>query len=344
MCGHWAVLGIGRAYLGNEDDDDDGETEPRTGDTTSSLEWDLVKSVAVVSPRLTETDVGQADGSPGEEGGKTGQRNEPVEDDDTGSSQVHVGQTSPGKDEDDRPERATGAVNVGEALGSIALLTERGQSSRSTVNTRHTNGHDGNENDDVHEAVETNETGILGGDDKGRGIRTTAVGTEETLIVGTDKQTDKGETENVEEGDTPEDLSDSSGEGLERVLGLGSSQTDQLSSREGESGGDENGTETLEAVVERAWVVPSTGTPVFGVQTVAGASTTNENEGDDHEDDSRAQLQAGRPKLLFSVSQRSEQIDEDDEDPEDGHEDSQVCVFGAVPILHSDTSDLQFEW
>jgi hypothetical protein len=244
----------------------------------------------MVSPRLAETDVGQADGSPCKECGETGQRDEPVEDDDTGGSQIHVGKHTPSEDEGNRPERTTGSINVGEEFGSIALLTERDQGTRSTVDTGHTNGDDGNENDDVHEAVETDEAGILGGNDEGRGVGTTAA--EKTLIIGAHKQTDKSETENVEEGDSPEDLSDSSGEGLERVLGLGSSQTDQLGSREGESGSDENGTETLEAVAERSRVVPRTSTPVFGVETVFGASTADENEGDDHEDDSRAQLQA----------------------------------------------------
>jgi hypothetical protein len=154
--------------------------------------------VAVVSPRLAETDVGQADGSPGEEGSKTRQGDEPVEDDDTGGSQVHVRKSTPAEDEDDGPKRTTGAINVGEELGGIALLTERNESTRTTVDTGHTNGYDGNENDDVHEAVETNESSILGGNDEGRGVGATAV--EKTRVIRSDEQTNKGETENVEAG------------------------------------------------------------------------------------------------------------------------------------------------
>jgi hypothetical protein len=154
--------------------------------------------MAVVSPCLAETDVGQADGSPGEEGSKTRQRDEPVEDDNTGGSQVHVGKTAPREDEDDRPERTTGAVNVGEELGSIALLTERGESTRSTVDTGHTNGHDGNENDDVHEAVKSNKTSVLGGNDEGRGVGSITGGAKKTRVIGSYEQTDKSETENIE--------------------------------------------------------------------------------------------------------------------------------------------------
>lgn len=77
-------------YLSDKNNDDDEETEPRSVDTTGSLEWDLINSVTVVSPGLAEADMGEADGAPGEESSKTGQSNEPVEDSLTSRRQVHV--------------------------------------------------------------------------------------------------------------------------------------------------------------------------------------------------------------------------------------------------------------
>jgi len=183
----------------------------------------------VVSPGLAETNVGQADGAPGEEGSETGKGNEPVKDGRTSGSQVHVGKRTPHEDEENGPERTTGTVDVGEHLGGITLLRQGGKGTRSTVHTRDTNGNDGDENDNVHEVVESLETSVLASNDKGRGVGI-AGRAEQTRVGVLDKKANEEETEDVEQGDSPEDLSDGTGEGVEGILGLGSSQTDQLCS------------------------------------------------------------------------------------------------------------------
>jgi hypothetical protein len=193
-------LGIGEAYLSNEDDKDDEKSEPRSCNTSSSLEWDLVNGVAVVSPSLAETDVGQADGAPGEEGGKTGKSDQPVENSHTSRGHPHVSETTPQEDECDGVEGTTRAVDVVEDLGSIALVGKRSKGTRSTVYTRHTNGNNGDKNDNIHEAVETNESSILGGNDEGRGVGVATSSSKETLIIVLDEKTDKEETEHVEAG------------------------------------------------------------------------------------------------------------------------------------------------
>jgi len=96
----------------------------------------------VVCPSLAETDVGQADGAPCEQSGKTGQGDEPVKDSHTGSDQVQVRETTPQKNEENRPQRTARAVNVGEHPGGVALLGQRSQGTGATVNTRHTDGDD----------------------------------------------------------------------------------------------------------------------------------------------------------------------------------------------------------
>lgn len=51
------------AYLSDEHDDDQDESNPRAPDAEDGTERQLIEGVAVVFPRRTETDVGQADGS-----------------------------------------------------------------------------------------------------------------------------------------------------------------------------------------------------------------------------------------------------------------------------------------
>lgn len=245
----------------------------------------------MVSPGLAETNVGKADGAPGEEGSKTRKRHKPVEDGGTSGSQVHVSKRTPHENEADRVEGTTRAIDIGEELGSITLVSERSQSTGATVNTRYTNGDDGNENDHVHEAVKSNQTSILASNDKGRGIGVGAA-SEETVVVRLDKETDKEKTQDVEESDTPENLTDGTGERLERVLGLSSGQTDQLSSREGEGSGDKDGAETLEAVAECTRVVPGASTPVSVVDSALGTSTKDEHKRNEHENNRRTELQA----------------------------------------------------
>jgi len=73
-----------KSYLCHQDDDDNENTDPRANDTTSGLERNLIQGVSVVSPSLAEANMGEADGAPGEESGKSRERDEPVEDNLTG--------------------------------------------------------------------------------------------------------------------------------------------------------------------------------------------------------------------------------------------------------------------
>lgn len=198
----------------------------------------------MISPSLTEADMRQANGSPSEERSKTRQSDEPVEDDFTSSSQVHVTETAPCKNEDDRPERTSGAINVGEELGRITLVGKSSEGTRSTVNTRYTDGNDGDENDNVHERIITLQTGILASNDERRGVGTTSLSSEKALVIRADEQTDEEETEDVEpgysvstkriktkrhvmylQGNSPENLTNRTRERLERIRGLSSGQT-----------------------------------------------------------------------------------------------------------------------
>ena len=168
-------------YLSDEDKEDDEETDPRAIDTTNSLEWDLIKGVAMVHPGLSEANMSQADGAPGKERSKTRKRKKPVEDCLTSGSQVHVTQKTESQDGDGGKQRATGTVNVGEDLRCVPLLRERSESARPTVDARVTNGDDGNQDDNVHEVVETNQIGVEGSNNEWRGRRTAT--TDQTWLI-----------------------------------------------------------------------------------------------------------------------------------------------------------------
>ena len=53
---------------------------------------------------------------------------------------------------------------------SPALLCQGGQSSRPAVHSRHANGKNGDENNDVHETVKAVETSVLSNEHEWRGV------------------------------------------------------------------------------------------------------------------------------------------------------------------------------
>lgn len=278
--------GNGVEESGNQDEEAKGKTDPRSSDTKDGLVWNLIKSAAVVSPCASESDVSKNDGSPGEEGSKTGKTEEPGEDDLSTASLLDISQSTANKEKSDGWERTTRFVNIGEDLWSISFLGEGGKSSGSTINARDTNGHDWNHDDAVDEVIKTNETSIKGSNDEGRGSVTVCASLlEETLVVGWDEKTDQTETKDKEESDTPEDLLDRTWQSLDWVLGLSGSKTNKFGSGEGESSGNEHSAETLESVLERTRIVPRTCSPIFAIDTSGWATSADEDDGSDHEDD-----------------------------------------------------------
>jgi hypothetical protein len=82
----------------------------------------------------------QANGTPGEESGQTGQSLKPGKNFLTGRADVDVSKDTEQDGDQHGPERAAGAVNIGEKFGSVALLGERGKGTGRAVNTRDTDG------------------------------------------------------------------------------------------------------------------------------------------------------------------------------------------------------------
>lgn len=285
--------GNGVEESGNQDEEAQSETDPRSSNTADSLEWNFIKSAPVVSPGGTESDVSKNDGSPSEEGSETREGKEPVEDDGSAGGLLDVCQSTANQEKSDGWKWATGLVNIGEDLWCVSFLGESGKSSGSSINARDTDGHDGNHDNSVDEVIETVESGIKGGDNERRGTVTVCASLlEETWVVGWNQKTDEGKTDNIEEGNTPENLLDCSWESLDWVLRLSSGKTNKFGSREGEGSSDEDGTETLETILECSRIVPSSCSPVLAVETSGWTTSTDEDDGGDHEDDNGDQLQA----------------------------------------------------
>lgn len=116
----------------------------------------------MVLPGSAEADVRKTDRSPGEQRGEGRQRLQPGEYGRTLSVYVDVAQEAEGDESTDGCEGPAGAVNVGEDARGEALLGESGQGTRATVDAGDTDREDGDENDDVHEAVVADEAGVFG--------------------------------------------------------------------------------------------------------------------------------------------------------------------------------------
>jgi hypothetical protein len=116
----------------------------------------------------------------------------------TSRHNVDVCQRSPKENRNHGPEGTRRFVDVGEDGGGVSSLSEGCESSRAGVDARQTNGEDGNANGDIHEVVQTPDTGILEGDDERRGGSTTT--TEKSRLIVTDEETNDGEGANVDEG------------------------------------------------------------------------------------------------------------------------------------------------
>lgn len=95
--------------------------------------------MAVVMPCLAESDVSEADRTPGEESSKTRKGKQPIEDDWATGSETDECDKAAEDNNDNRRQRTTGFVDIREQFRSITLLSKGSQGTRTTVDTRDTN-------------------------------------------------------------------------------------------------------------------------------------------------------------------------------------------------------------
>jgi hypothetical protein len=327
--------------LSNQTEDGEAETEVGSPEAEWRGEWELVGGAALdLDPSVTETDVGEADGSPGEEVGETGQGQEPVEDGQTLWCQGDVGKETENQGEDEGRVWATVLVNLGEDLWAHTLLAKSLKGSGGSVCAGVGDRDDGEGDDGVEDGREGLDVGEVEGQDEWRVLGVCAGSSREGLVIGWDNGTEDEEGDDVEEGDTPEDLLGSLWDGLSWVIRLGGGETDQLSSSESEGCSNEDGAETLEAVLEGSWVVPvleSEVATVIGWDTTAVDDDTKDDETNDSDNLDRAENE-----LNLSVTLDTENVDNGDQDEEDGDPDG-VVDASVGPVINGDTGGDEFE-
>lgn len=176
-------FGDKKAYLSDQDENDKNETEPRTVDAKDSAERQFLERVAVICPSLTESDMCETDAAPRKQCSETRQREKPVKDNSTGSSFAHVGNRAKHDNGNGGDERTARTINVCETFGCVALFGESGQSTRASINSRETDGDDGEENDDVDERAKGRDSCVFGDDYEGRGGNINQTGAEKSVVV-----------------------------------------------------------------------------------------------------------------------------------------------------------------
>jgi hypothetical protein len=280
--------------------------------------------------------VGKADGTPDEQETKTGKGQEPAEDLPTLRSSANVGKEAESDLESDTVERATRGIDVLEEVGSHVTLSHSLNGSSGTESARVGDGEDGNSDDSVHDAGKDLDASILDSENEGRGLGVGTAGTQETGVVGGEDKTDDEQVENVEDGNSPEDLLASHGDRPAGVGRLSSSQTNHLSTTEGEGSDNEDSAETLEAG-ERTRVVPVLNADVA---LVTDTTAVDDNTKDD-EANTGADLDDGENKLNLAVTADTKDLDNHEDDEEDGDPDSHVDIFS--PELDGDGGGDEFE-
>ena len=217
-------------------------------------------------PRAAVADVRQADGAPGEEGGEAGEGEQPVEGRVALGREGDVGQQAEDQGDHERDPRTAVLVDLGEDLGRHAVQRERLDRARRAVGARVRDGDDGDGDDGVDDGGEDFNAGQDAGAHEWRVLGVGAAGSRELFVVGGDDEAEEEEGEDVEQSDTPEDLLGGLWKRLSGVVGLGSCETNQLGTGEGEGGSDEDGAEALESVLECGiWFVPVRGSDVASV-------------------------------------------------------------------------------
>lgn len=177
-----SIAGVESTHLSNEHEEDQSQTNPRAINPKEGPERDFIERVSVVRPRSAESNVGQADGSPSEECSQTRQSQKPREDRFAAGTKANVCDGTEHEDEDGREQRTTGLIYVSEKLGCVALFGECSKSARSTKNSRVPNGDDRDQDDDVHEAVKADQTGIFRGNHKRRSLAVAETRSQKSFI------------------------------------------------------------------------------------------------------------------------------------------------------------------
>lgn len=204
------------------------EADPRAHHARLAAIGEFVEAAALQAPRAAEADVGEADGTPGEDGAEATEGLQPDEDVGFPLGRREEGEKSDDRGDPDGFQRPAAAVDVGEELGSLALLRQSAEGTGGSVDGGVADGEDGDHDDDVHDGIQALDPGVSDGDDEGGGFGVHARLADQPRVGVWDQQPDEEERDDVEEADPPEDLLDSRRQGSPRIRGLCCRETHEL--------------------------------------------------------------------------------------------------------------------
>lgn len=274
-------------------------------------------------PGLAEADVGGANGTPDEEVGQTGDGKQPGEDGALFCGLTNEGQEAEEDLNNDAPDGTSVSVDISQELGSHASLGHGLHSTSGAECARVGDRDDGEGDDGVEDGGKHFNASILDSQDERTGLGVGTTRAQQSLVVRSDDESKNEQIDDVEEEDSPKHLLGGAGNSLPRVFGLGSSKTDKLSTTEREGSRDEDRAETVEAVSEGAGVGP-----VLGAQVSLVANTTAvDNDTEDNEPGTSANLDHGKDEFDFSVATNTEDLNGGKHDQEDRDPDAHVEII-----------------
>jgi hypothetical protein len=174
---------------------------------------------------------------------------------------------------------------------------------------------------------------------KGEATASTVLVLEELWLVVRYQKPNNGKGDDVKQCDAPEDLLDSSGKRLAGIGCLSCSKADEFSSREGESGIDEDAAQSFEAIVKWTWIPPVCCADIAALWTSTYVDDDSQNDEAYH----CRYLDDGEDELGFTIAFDSKKIDDDDQYQEDSHP-SVVVDCSLVPIFDRKCRSDKLQW
>lgn len=323
-----------------EDDDSEvNEGEPGSVWLEAALEEEFVAVHVLSDEGLSELNVGNQDGEPGEEIGNSGEVLEPAKDVVGTARHTKVCEAGNGGSNDDGIVWDTSLGAGKEDLGGLLVLGESEQVTRARVEEGVSRGRGRGQNDGVDDGWEDRDTSAVNGNDP-RGVSCTDTAMEKVTGVRGNANTNCQRAEDVEEENTPEDTTNGLGDVLPGVLSLASCNGNHLNSTVGERSVDKGREKTQESTGRTCSNVLLHGAgvlPVTKSETIVARRTAEINdESDKKQANNSNDLDTGENELGFTIDGDCKDVQADDEHDDDRDPGSLIDL--VVPETNNDGS------
>lgn len=173
-----------------------------------------------------------SDTHPGHETSYTSNIDQPGESCAVADSSGNQAKTADDGREDQGPDRNTQPVGVTKEPGSLALTSECHHDTGGGIQARITGREHGSKDNSVDNGGAYGDTGLYKDEGEWSGPDVIA---EKIWIIGREDEALKEDGDNIEEKNTPEDVTDGTGNSLARIAGFASCDTHELGALEGKT-------------------------------------------------------------------------------------------------------------